>query len=223
MAENKIKKSDAAAKKNKKHARRLVIILVCAFVALTGLNMLMDSGLLDKIFFGDGNQTDNGNADIEFYTPDYNYDIKNDEAYMDIDKYIAYTEGGVTLYLMNDAEIIKAGENVFMFKLFFDSIINGNAELYNSFFSEEYLKKQSEKSDFTMQRIYDIRIEFYDKNVLSSTQTEYRYVISYKIMKNDGTFRRDIGSDMFKPQLFTVLVSRGSDGDSNDIVITNVE
>ena len=80
MAEKSSKKPVTAAKKNKKYARRLVIILVCAFVVLTALNMLMDSGILDKLFFEDAGQTDNVDPGLVFFTPDYDYDIKNDEA-----------------------------------------------------------------------------------------------------------------------------------------------
>ena len=62
---------------------------------------------------------------------------------------------------------------------------------------------------FTQQMIYDIEIE-----KLSVSESEkgilYAYNVAYKIYRNNGTFRNDIGSDGAKTLYFELLESNGS-------------
>ena len=44
------------------------------------------------------------------------------------------------------------------------------------------------------------------------------YRVDYMIRKNNGTFRRDVGSDAIRPQYVVLLVSP----DGSDIAIENV-
>lgn len=65
-----------------------------------------------------------------------------------------------------------------------------------------------------MQKIYDIRVDLNDKKsaeVDGKQTTLYCYMVSYKIMNNNGTFRGDVGSDTAKPLYFEICTF-----DSND-------
>ena len=52
--------------------------------------------------------------------------------------------------------------------------------------------------------IYDITVEKLSENYKDGN-TVYKYNVSYKIYRNNGTFRNDIGSDGSKTLMFTLI------------------
>ena len=56
--------------------------------------------------------------------------------------------------------------------------------------------------------LYDIEIEKLGEDKTES-ETRYRYDVSYKIFRNNGTFRNDIGSDASKTLYFELTKSGG--------------
>lgn len=93
------------------------------------------------------------------------------------------------------------------------SIIDGDAEAYNTFFSDIYYKENEEKSAFSMQKLYDILITEYSKSEETSesggTYKEYIYELKYKIKNNNGSFRSDMGSDSIRTQYFLITNRSG--------------
>ena len=69
--------------------------------------------------------------------------------------------------------------------------------------SQRYFAHNREYIDIAPQRLYDITIEYiFEKDMTDPDYgevTKYVYEVSYKIMKNDGTFRNDLGSDGSRP------------------------
>ena len=57
--------------------------------------------------------------------------------------------------------------------------------------------------------VYDIKVEFYNSQSSDEGYIE-RYIVSFKIMENNGSFRADVRSDAAKPLVYEVQV-----GDSN--------
>ena len=53
--------------------------------------------------------------------------------------------------------------------------------------------------------IYDIRIQPY----YSEETGENTYLVEYRILKNNGTFRNDIGSKVSRAQLYTLVEEDG--------------
>ena len=92
------------------------------------------------------------------------------------------------------------------------SAIAGDHDAYNDCFSKEYLLTNGYADEFTMQKIYGIVIQKYSVTAKSGDggiYNEYVYTLDYKIMENDGTLRRDIGSDMSRTQYITVTDRTG--------------
>lgn len=93
------------------------------------------------------------------------------------------------------------------------SIIDGDAEAYNAFFSDIYYKENERKSAFSMQKLYDILITEYSKseetNENGGTYKEYIYELKYKIKSNNGSFRSDMGSDNIRTQYFLITNRSG--------------
>lgn len=143
-----------------------------------------------------------------FYDPDWETDIFTLERYLDKNRYITFKEGGFSVMMVDEA-YNEYGVCVEFLAEYLEALMQGNAEVLNGFYSSDWLDSNGRYDKFTMQKLYDMVIEFI---VSTDTEgpdgraiTEYVYKISYKILENDGTFRSDIESDASRPQFFTVV------------------
>ena len=67
-----------------------------------------------------------------------------------------------------------------------------------------YKKELGNYVSFTPQRVYQKEVVYlYDERIDDDTFS-ITYSVDYNIMKNDGSFRRDIGSDMSRTQYITL-------------------
>ena len=96
---------------------------------------------------------------IIFHTPNYDEDITKDTSYMDLDRQIYYADPytGVTVSLKSDS-YWEHGDGVELLCHMIESIIAGNHEKYNRFFSDAYFDVEPEKEPFTPQKLYNITI-----------------------------------------------------------------
>ncbi len=155
---------------------------------------------------------------IIYYPADFNENIYNDDAYVDlISSYaLEYVDGDINYKLKYD-DLEKIGGNLSIFFYnYFNDIRNGDNEKYNSYFDERAFKIREKAGEFTMQQIYDIVIK--PLNIDPDLGEEYDWVkdsgiepiyvdVSYKIRKNNGTFRLGVNSDTSKPQLYILYDS----------------
>lgn len=130
---------------------------------------------------------------LRFYPADYNEDITKDSEYMEKNRYIAYTKGNDT-YIITDGDYSGYDSTVEFFARYFDTVINGRYEEYDSYFTEGYFEEQTNKERFTPQKLYDIEIKFISTSTVEDA-ISYIYYVDYKIFENNGTFRNDIESD----------------------------
>lgn len=200
------KKPAMAGRQKQKKIIVIVIaaMLVFSLAALTVLNYVdFDSLLAPR----DGHKTP-----IVFYPPNYEENIFENEEYLEKNRYIKYTEGPVSVLIV-DGDYAQYGEAVALLARYLDAIISGDAETYASFFSESYKKSVALPDKFTMQKLYDIEIKKLSAAEGEDAQGTYRryvYRVSYMIMRNDGTFRTDLGSDAIRPQEITVTERDGA-------------
>lgn len=141
------------------------------------------------------------NYDVKLYEPDYDYDIFSDEEYLLLDRNIYYKRGGEESIISGGGDDSKAA---LFFVKYFEAAVNGRAEEYNSFFTEAYYKDNKPYEKFTKQMIYDIHIE-----ELSETSGGFTLNVSYRIFKNNGTFRNDIGPGASKTLYFELTEVNG--------------
>ncbi len=147
--------------------------------------------------------------ELEFYEPDWDSDILNDEEYLELKKYIKYAPNDSVTYSVAEGDYLSRGGVELQFLAdYINAVINGDHETINGMYSDDYLKKITLHSDFPQQRLYDIKIKKYpykDPQYEDSYIKDSYYIISYKINKNDGLFRNDIGPDREIPQIFELL------------------
>lgn len=213
------------AKENKKNKRNMVIILLIffgVFLLLILFNFIMDKVNeipIENEYYA---ETLPPKANIQFYEADYDYNIFEDAAYMDKNRYIEYTDGAVSVTVTEGDFAFHGGAPLVFFNEYFTAVINGDHEKFNTFFNDYYYEIQNNKpaEDFTMQRLYNINVTKLTESKIESGEhfgkIRYTYKVSYMIMKNDGTFRSDMESDSAVPQIIEILYD-----DYNDVCTIN--
>ncbi len=159
---------------------------------------------------------------ITFYTPDYDCDIMKEQEYLDLNRTIYYCDerSGVT-EVLDESNYQKYGDAVPVLVDMIEAIIYGNADAYNDLFSENYYANNKPEYEFTMQRVYDIMLTRVNETTVNDEKlgayTQYEFEVEYKIHKNDGTFRIDIGHDESRTQYFIL-----SDSTSDAVLIDQI-
>ena len=186
----------------RKRMKIAVIAAVCLIPILIGVTFLVG-------YIENKKAAEDIVIDYNWYEADFDENIYENEEYLkklsEYDSFISFTEGSVTLPVDKD-NAKSYGEEVDFMVRYLYSIIEGDSDKYNSFFSDTYYKKHDPKEPFTMQMIYEVSLT---KELLSKTDDQkddyksYSFILSYRILKNNGTFRKDIG-DGYRRQYITV-------------------
>ncbi len=142
-----------------------------------------------------------------FYPTDYDLDVTADETYMGLDRYVYFKNGNETIAI-TDGDYAAYNKAVEFFGTYFETVIAGDWETYNTFFSEPYYETHEPMHQFAPQMLYDIRIEMLSQDPQNDGSTLYAFNVEYKIHRNDGTFRNDIGSDASKKLYFELYEDR---------------
>lgn len=153
---------------------------------------------------------------IIFVTPDYDYDIMKDEEYLNLNRYVMYADNDTGLNIMlDDKNIGNYGPAVAVLNEMLRCIIMGDNEGYNELFSTAYYADNEPEPPFTMQQLYDIQLTKMEVNQMQPDKgkayTQYVFTVEYKIHKNNGTFRTDIGLDESRRQYFVLSDSTGKE------------
>lgn len=200
-------KSKAEKQQSKKRAKFLLLTVTLLFVLLLGLNLLLDSGLLQGLFTTEPSPIER--EPVFLYPADYDENIFEDEEYLKKDRTVYYQEGAQGLYLATRQDALNTGELATLFYDYFDAVIHGDHTMLNTFFTAEYFEKNGEKEPFTMQRLYRMEVElintFYQDQGTPYEIAVYEFDVRYAIDRNNGTFRDDLASDTTRPFIYQVI------------------
>lgn len=202
------KQHKSKSNKNKKIAIVCVFLILCLFGSIGWYLIYAKPDMLNQTL-QDIRTHITGMYGCEqsyiYYPIDHDLDITTVKEYMELDRDIHYKNGSETI-MITDANLEFYDKDVQFFKTYFDCAIRGDYEAYNALFTPHYYETNEPYYSFTQQMIYDIEIEKLSE--AESTQgTVYAYNVSYKIYRNNGTFRNDIGSDGAKTLYFELLES----------------
>lgn len=162
------------------------ISLLCLFILSLALEGVVRSGSTPEL-------------DYEFYVPAETEKIFEDEAYLAKDRTLYYTDEMGQCWQITDSDNCSDIGAKF-FYLYFYCLENADAETFNSLFADSF----EDYDPFTAQRVYAKEVKYlYDEKTDDNTYS-ITYSLDYNIMKNDGSFRRDIGSDMSRTQYVTL-------------------
>ncbi|MBE6596522.1 MAG: hypothetical protein E7641_02520 [Ruminococcaceae bacterium] len=192
--------------------------LIIVIVSVLGIMALLFAASYAIDLYNDSkNKVGDEPIDYDFYPADFNENIFEDADYMmKIENgFIDYTDSSTNLTLGIERETASEhGKDVEFMVEYVYSIINGDLEKYNSFFSKDYPEDSKKQDRFTMQKLYDVvitKIGNGDVTDGGQSYTKYEFALEYKILENNGTFRNDIGSGARK-QYITVSDKYGEFG-----------
>ncbi len=213
----------------KKKLGRVLLIVVCALAALLLLSFLL-SRWYASLRSGRPEKAPEKNY-VNFYEPDFDADIFEDEDYLKTDRHLYYTAGGVRIVLdeYDDSELTE-GQRFFV--RYFDAVTHGDCDAYHAFFAPEYGKDGDEHEDdptgrvFTMQKLYDISVTELARAVPEETSYVYQghtvifgvYSVSYKLLHNDGTFRVDLPENGEIPVVFELVTTDAGTPDEKTLI-----
>ncbi len=180
------------------------LLAIAAVVMLAALACLIL--FIIDFLIPDRNEDDRFN--INFATPDYTYNIADDEEYMLEDRRVWVNDGALSAPI-NDEDYSDNQLYIF-FEKYFTALQTGDIGSLKECYSDEMLSVMKLPSKLSMQRVYDIMLHYQSSEQKTDASgivyEEYVYKFEYKIMKNDGVFRRDLESDAIRPQFITVSV-----------------
>ncbi len=144
--------------------------------------------------------------DILFAPADYETDIFEDAAYLSMNRDIKYIDGAQSTEVALDEDGAYFGEGLVFFQNYFNCVIGGDYETYQTFISDDYDEKNGYPvpEKFTMQKIHSISVEHRGDadTIVSQNEVRRYYVVKYQIYQNNGTFRDDIRPTDVLPLLF---------------------
>ena len=134
-------------------------------------------------------------------------EAKNEEYYQQQEKDVWYTYAGQSM-LITDKNYEARNDQGRFFKEFIDSIKAGDWQSYQRFFVDEYFNGNETKEKMTPQKLYDIEVEYISDSkgitMAGKTYDVENFKVRYKILANDSTYRNDLPSDIWKPQVYQV-------------------
>lgn len=143
-----------------------------------------------------------------FYPTDYDLDVTADPEYMELDRYVYYKNGPETIAI-TDGNYTQYGSAISFFGTYFETVIAGDTETYNTYFTDHYYETEKPHERFAPQMLYNIKIEKLWEDLEDDTVTRYAFDVSYMIHHNDGTFRNDLDSDSSKTLYFELVEENG--------------
>ncbi len=139
-----------------------------------------------------------------FYPTDYDLDPTQDERYMQYDRYIYYKNGAVSQAIL-EGEENDYGPAVKFFTDYFKTVIAGDAETYNTYFTDRYYEDYDPYIQFAPQMLYNIQVEQLSEKSNNDGTSNWTFNVTYMIHRNDGTFRNDLDSDSSKKLCFELI------------------
>ncbi len=193
----------ALKRKNKKKKMIAGVAIFAAVGIISGVLLALEP--LAKSVLGESLGMYGSNKSYSNYTPDYDLDVRTVSEYMELDRNIYFKKGGEK-FVVEESE--DNSPDLKFFIKYFDCAINGRYNEYNKMFTDNYYKTNEPYVRFAPQMIYDISIEKLSERY-ENGKTNYTYNVTYRIYKNNGTFRNDIGSDGAKTLFFALVEDNG--------------
>ncbi len=90
---------------------------------------------------------------------------------------------------------------------FLEIMMHADIDAYNNCFNEIYYKKHEKQAAFSQQMIYEAEIRFASEEKAANGERTATYYLFYKLYQNDGSLRRDVGSDAIVPMRVVLRIT----------------
>ena len=181
--------------------------MIITVVAISAV-LLIFAAILPLLFLGDGDPQTSQRFD--FADPALSADPMSDADYMELDRTVYYrTLSGYEITVsISESDLSSVDAELFLLWQLVHAAMAGDADAYNACFSSEYIQSSGKTQDFTKQKLYDITVTLYEgaeQKIPDGYASVRSYGLAYKIKDNNGSLRKDMGSDAIKEQLFFVV------------------
>jgi len=190
---------------NKKMKKRLLIVggaVVAVILLLVALIAILQAC--------DAANASDGELPEEYFHPAHQGDIFAYPAYLDkspeVIMYCASPNGMGRITQIDRETPDTYPETVIYLYDFLQIMMHGDVEAYNDCFNQAYYKKHQPKTAFSQQMIYQAEIRFLEEAEYQGDRM-WTYELRYKLYENDGSLRRDVGSDAIVPLYVTLRVT----------------
>ncbi len=199
-------------------------ILVVALVCLAAIALLLAAIPLAEWLLREPEPS----YDFVFADPALSENIEADEAYLSLDRgfYYVASEGSYEFKsAITDKNVTDYNRAVQLLVRLVQAAIAGDTDGYNACFSPEYIDASGRFAAFTPQKIYDICIRRYMISAGSQAPAGYDevyvYGLTYKIKDNNGSLRKDMGSDASHEQFITVVIDENDEAQIYAVEVRN--
>ena len=134
-----------------------------------------------------------------YFYPTYQGNIFEYEEYLekrpDVIMYCPDPSGdGHITSIDTEKEETFAPEVIFL-RDFLVIMMHADLDAYNNCFNEVYYKNHQKQAAFSQQMIYEAEIRYGGEETVTNGVKTVTYYLLYKLYQNDGSLRRDVGSD----------------------------
>lgn len=187
----------AITEQNKRMRKKLLIVL--AFTA--GIIAVLTTVFLIVKAFQEKDEP--FSLPDSYFSPTYHGDIFEYPDYLekrpDVILYCDDPDGlGRTTSIDEEREDEFAPEVLYL-RDFLKIMMHADVDAYNSCFNEIYYKNHTKQAAFSQQMIYEAEIRFAGQEEGAGGERTATYYLFYKLYQNDGSLRRDVGSDAVVP------------------------
>lgn len=196
---------EVTAVRKKRKKRMIVAIIIVSVLAVISYILLENPKIFEREV--DSKVTSMYSDKLysyNFYPTDYDLDVTANEWYMQLDRAVHYKNGPLTVMIYDD-ELDSYNKAVQFFVQYFKTIVAGDADTYNTYFTDAYFEKNDPYERFAPQMLYDIEVEQLSETSNEDGTMNWSFNVKYKIYQNDGTFRNDLPSDAAKKLRFELI------------------
>ncbi len=184
----------------RKNKRLQIALLVCGGVVLLAiLTVVLLSVLLPNDEPTQPSQ-DSGSASIRFYPP-YDGDIRTAAIYTDLDRQFYFCDANYGSTEALSREEVSANPELEVLWNYFDCLIDGNPEGLRALIASD--ANGITIPDFAQQMVYEMKVTRVGEETANGA-LRVTYRLEYRIHRNNGTYRRDVGSDAVRPEYLTL-------------------
>ena len=197
------------AEQNKKMRKKLLIALAATVGAVA---VLITALLIVKALQEKKNAFE---LPESYFHPTYQDDIFEYTDYLDkrpdVILYCEDPEGlGRTTSIDADREDEFSAEALYL-RDFLLIMMHADVDAYNNCFNEIYYKNHKKQAPFSQQMIYEAEIRFASEEEGKDGEKISTYYLFYKLYENDGSLRRDVGSDAVVPMRVVLRTTASGD------------
>ena len=201
-----------------KPSKQRISVVKLAFLILGGVIVLFVAILL-LLYLLLPEEEQKPEKEIHFY-PVVEQNIFDNPQYLAKDRGVYYCDDptgyGLTT-VITDEDRMTFDVKVRFVEIYLNCLISGDHEMLKTLCTEELLK-ESPIPNFTQQMLYDMHVYYQDEEAGEGGEKKFMYRLEYKIFQNNGTYRRDVGSDGAKAEYLVLTVN----ADESEIKIDEI-